>query len=792
MDVTKFGVDWKANRKAWMTRERMTEWLEQLDGKMMRQNRKVLLFLDIKLNNVKVMFFPPNVTSLSQPLDQGVIQNFKVKYRQLVLKHIVSRLDEDGTSLQSLTKELNVFQAICWITNAWKQVSTTTIQSCFRKAGFPAGNGEMNVESDISDEMNTTQNLINSAGYTIGVNDYVCIDLDILTECSSEDAKMILQSIQENENGDDDNHDSDDDDDDGGDVEIVNNSDVPPIMSYSEALDSSIGFISTLLGCLTCGPLLDRMGRRRTLLLVNFPFVIGWLLMWVAPKPAPIALLYFARLLNGLGGGMISIPGNIYIAEMSTSSMRCMLVTWPSLAISVGIILVYALGLIITEWRYIAAISTFVPIITTVSIYFYVRESPIWLLARGRVEEAEESFKWIREVDKDDEIPKDLVDEFERIIEKSSTMRGRVDNESVDEPGVDMPLYQSSEPCYGIRQVPIATQTQDKVSESVSSPYSTLLRSDVWKPLVILNLYFFFMQFSGVPVLISYAVNIMMSEGVSLEPYLATLLLGIVKLIFEIGAGFVQNRPHIDVSLTCEHDPKLQEYCVCPQNMPQFDSEGIPNQAPEMNKPMILNGPTSRNREGSDQVSVEAKQLGHLYLSIDQETFDPSTGEPFGRRPLSIASGMGMAACMVGLGLHHQMFTNTEDAEETGLMSWVPLLLIFAYVTSAAVGFFLIPWAMLGEVYPTKVAGLACGITTCLGNFFGFASIKLFPTIVVLLGGSANGNSINSTEGVFYFYGGVTAFAVLFIYIYLPETFRRTLQEISDDFTRPSRRLNFI
>ncbi|KAJ4434584.1 hypothetical protein ANN_23146 [Periplaneta americana] len=90
----------------------------------------------------------------------------------------------------------------------------------------------------------------------------------------------------------------------------------------------------------------------------------------------------------------------------------------------------------------------------------------------------------------------------------------------------------------------------------------------------------------------------------------------------------LEYRPHIDVSLICEHDPKLQEYCVCPQNMPQFDSEGIPNQAPETNKPMILNY-TNRNREGSDQVSVEAKQLGHLYLSIDQETFDPSTGEPY-------------------------------------------------------------------------------------------------------------------------------------------------------------------
>ncbi|KAJ4430471.1 hypothetical protein ANN_22687 [Periplaneta americana] len=66
--------------------------------------------------------------------------------------------------------------------------------------------------------------------------------------------------------------------------------------------------------------------------------------------------------------------------------------------------------------------------------------------------------------------------------------------------------------------------------------------------------------------------------------------------------------PHIDVSLTCEHDPKLQEYCVCPQNMPQFDSEGIANQAQETNKPMIINGPTNRNREGSDQGNLNSNR----------------------------------------------------------------------------------------------------------------------------------------------------------------------------------------
>ncbi|KAJ4430331.1 hypothetical protein ANN_22545 [Periplaneta americana] len=60
---------------------------------------------------------------------------------------------------------------------------------------------------------------------------------------------------------------------------------------------------------------------------------------------------------------------------------------------------------------------------------------------------------------------------------------------------------------------------------------------------------------------------------------------------------------------------------VCPQNMPQFDSEEIPNQAPETNKPMILNGPTSRNREGSDQdnrgsVLVREQEEEHTFGDI--------------------------------------------------------------------------------------------------------------------------------------------------------------------------------
>jgi MFS family permease len=51
---------------------------------------------------------------------------------------------------------------------------------------------------------------------------------------------------------------------------------------------------------------MDAVGRKRTLLVANTPFIVGWLLLFLAPKPAPVGLLYLGRLLNGFGGGMVS------------------------------------------------------------------------------------------------------------------------------------------------------------------------------------------------------------------------------------------------------------------------------------------------------------------------------------------------------------------------------------------------------------------------------------------------------------------------------------------------------
>lgn len=160
--VLSMPVAYSDNKKAWMTRDIFTKWLTDFDKAMDKKKRKVLLLLDncsahhvnAHLSAVEVLFLPPNTTAKLQPMDQGVIANFKVHYRRRVIERL---LIDIRTAVDPASLKVPLEKAIFFASGAWRDVKPQTILHCFQKGGFsrssgavesPAGNGAAAADGD--------------------------------------------------------------------------------------------------------------------------------------------------------------------------------------------------------------------------------------------------------------------------------------------------------------------------------------------------------------------------------------------------------------------------------------------------------------------------------------------------------------------------------------------------------------------------------------------------------------------------------------------------------------------
>ena len=83
-----------------MSSELFEEWVREIDRKFGAEKRKIALIVDNrpahphveKLDWVELIFLPPNTTSITQPMDQGIIRSTKAKYRLLAVKKLISAL----------------------------------------------------------------------------------------------------------------------------------------------------------------------------------------------------------------------------------------------------------------------------------------------------------------------------------------------------------------------------------------------------------------------------------------------------------------------------------------------------------------------------------------------------------------------------------------------------------------------------------------------------------------------------------------------------------------------------
>lgn len=172
------GVHYFHDKKSWMQITTMKTLLHRFNKKMMQQKRKVLLLLDNApvhpkellgmYSNIKIAFLPANTTSKLQPLDAGIIQNVKVHYRKLLLRHIISRIDQDLPA-SNVANSVNILTAIYWIKRSWENVSNQCIANCFRKCGISQQDTIEN--DDPFDDLEELTSLISDLNSKLGSND---------------------------------------------------------------------------------------------------------------------------------------------------------------------------------------------------------------------------------------------------------------------------------------------------------------------------------------------------------------------------------------------------------------------------------------------------------------------------------------------------------------------------------------------------------------------------------------------------------------------------------------------
>jgi len=151
-----------------------------------------------------------------------------------------------------------------------------------------------------------------------------------------------------------------------------------------------------LVGAIACGPLSDRFGRRKIVILAALVFAVGAVAAALAPGAA---FLVGARVVLGLAVGLASVVVPLYLAEISPPDVRGTLVTLNQLMITVGILAAYLANYALAgaeAWRWMLGLALVPSVILGFGMIF-LPESPRWLVTRGKVDNARSVLGSIRD-----------------------------------------------------------------------------------------------------------------------------------------------------------------------------------------------------------------------------------------------------------------------------------------------------------------------------------------------------------------------------------------------------------
>uniref|UniRef100_A0A8C4DSU7 Major facilitator superfamily (MFS) profile domain-containing protein n=1 Tax=Dicentrarchus labrax TaxID=13489 RepID=A0A8C4DSU7_DICLA len=167
---------------------------------------------------------------------------------------------------------------------------------------------------------------------------------------------------------------------------IVSEFDLVCSEQWKQPLTSTVFFLGVLFGSFFSGQLSDRFGRKPVLFATMavqtvFTFIQVFSVSWIM-----FTILLF---INGLGQMSNFVAALVLGAEILTSNVR---VLYSSMGTCLGFVVGYMMlplfAYFLRDWKSLL-LALSVPGLAYLPLWWFIPESPRWLLSQGRVEEAE-------------------------------------------------------------------------------------------------------------------------------------------------------------------------------------------------------------------------------------------------------------------------------------------------------------------------------------------------------------------------------------------------------------------
>lgn len=179
-----------------------------------------------------------------------------------------------------------------------------------------------------------------------------------------------------------------------------------PLNSFTEGLVVASMLVGAIFGSGASGPMSDRLGRRRVVFIIAIIYIVGALILALAPS---MPVLVIGRLIIGLavGGSTAIVP--VYLSEMAPTEQRGSLSSLNQLMITIGILSSYLINYAFTPiegWRWMLGLAVLPSLILLIGVAF-MPESPRWLLEHKSEKAARDVMKLTF---KESEIDKEIAD----------------------------------------------------------------------------------------------------------------------------------------------------------------------------------------------------------------------------------------------------------------------------------------------------------------------------------------------------------------------------------------------